>query len=163
MHPRFLQSHGALSVRQVLPWRSLLSGHKREPQLKSHQEHANILYILIYQSMTHCWLPKIPCHAFRNPYWRGARQWWGQLASLEGLSSWPITRRRRFTKFAAGIHCSPSPRVFTFYFDTNACHVDIPTGVNVKCWRAGLNHSVERQKKYTILAVIWVWWGLGTG
>lgn len=29
-----------------------------------------------------------------------------------------------------------------FYFDTNSCHADIPTGVKVQSWRAGIHHSV---------------------
>lgn len=97
-----------------------------------------------------------------NPYWWGARQRWGQLAGLEQLISWPVAWRRCLRMLGAGTDSTPSAKLLLFYFDTNARHAHVPAGEEVQRWRAGLNHSVERQTQHTILGVIWVWWGLGT-
>lgn len=77
-----------------------------------------------------------------SPYRRGAGQRWGQLAGLQRLISWPITRGRRLRRFSIGNDSTPSTGLLLFYFDTH--HADIPAGVEVQRWRAGLNHSVGR-------------------
>jgi len=54
----------------------------------------------------------------------------------------PIARGRPLDRLAVGYDTGPCAGLLLFHFYANASHADIP---EVQCWRAGLNHSVERQ------------------
>lgn len=168
MCPGLLQSHGALPVSQLLTWRALLSGHRKTPSADEATAQEKEKQVLLWHiSLWHSLhlLQSLPTTCLScllwYPYRRWAGQWWCQLPRLQLMISWPITWGRRLRRFSTGNDSASSGGLVLLHFDTNT-HADIPAGEEVQRWRAGLNHSVERQTQPLNPNVIWVWWGLGT-